>query len=194
MQAQTISRDFGEISFYSFSGVNSNAPVLLGLSGFGCTHYNYLDLLPELTQNFQVVLIDNRGMGKSSKTQVDYSLKDVAQDALAVMDELKIKTFGLMGLSMGGFVAQELIKLAPERVSAVSFMCTLSSTPDFLHPVSITEEGLRQFNMLDVRLQAEYSTIGTVHPSLKDKNPTQYQRIVDFRINFKADIEETVRQ
>jgi 3-oxoadipate enol-lactonase len=193
MHALSIKRDFGELSYYK-DATNANAPVLLGLSGFGCTHYNYLDLLPELTKNFQVVLIDNRGMGNSAKTNSDYSLRDVAADALAVMDELNIKTFGLMGISMGGFIAQELIKLAPSRVSAVAFMCTLSSGPDFIHPISITEEGLRQFNTLDVRTQAEYSTIATVHPTLKEKNPAQYQKIVDFRVNFKAELEETVRQ
>ncbi|MBC7537512.1 MAG: alpha/beta hydrolase [Bacteriovorax sp.] len=193
MQALTIKRDFGELSYYK-DATDANAPVLLGLSGFGCTHYNYLDLLPELTKNFQVVLIDNRGMGSSSKTISDYTLRDVAADALAVMDELKIDTFGLMGISMGGFIAQELIKLAPARVSAVALMCTLSSGPDFVKPVAITEEGLRQFNTLDARIQAEYSTIATVHPTLKEKNPTQYQKIVDFRVNFKADLEESVRQ
>lgn len=193
MQVETIKRDFGKLSYYKDAS-NASAPVLLGLSGFGCSHYNYLDLLPELIKNFQVVLIDNRGIGASSKTSSDYLLKDVAADALAVMDVLQIKEFGLMGISMGGFIAQELIKLAPSRIKAVAFMCTLSSGPDFIHPISITEEGLRQFNTLDTRIQAEYSTIATVHPTLKEKNPTQYQKIVDFRVNFKADIEETVRQ
>lgn len=193
MQTLKIKRDFGELSYYK-TEASINAPVLLGLSGFGCSHYNYLDLLPELTKKFQVVLIDNRGMGTSAKTSATYSLCDVALDALAVMDELKIKTFGLMGISMGGFIAQELIKLAPERVMAVAFMCTLSSGEDFFAPVGLTEAGLRQFNTLDVRLQAEYSTMATVHPSLKEKNPTQYQHIVDLKVEHKADIEELVRQ
>ena len=193
MQEERIKRDFGELVYYKDVS-NADAPFLLGLSGFGCTHYNFLDMLPELIKDFQVVLIDNRGMGLSSKTNSGYSLSDVASDALAVMDELNIKTFGLMGISMGGFIAQELIKLAPNRVSAVAFMCTLSSGPDFIHPMSITEDGLRQFNTFDPRIQAEYSTMATVHPSLKEKNPTQYQKIIDYRINFKADIEETVRQ
>lgn len=190
MQVGTITRDFGELTYY----VEGTGPALLGLSGFGCSHYNYLDLLPELTKNFTVVMIDNRGMGASSKTTTDYSLRDVASDALLVMDYLKINEFGLMGISMGGFLAQELYALAPNRVKALAFMCTLSSGPDFIHPVSITEEGLRQFNTIDVAMQAEFSTMGTVHPSLKEKNPEQYKRIVDYRIKFKADIEELVRQ
>lgn len=190
MNKHSISRDFGELVFYT----EGTGPVLLGLSGFACSHYNYLDLLPELTKFFQVVLVDNRGMGESSKTSLDYSLKDVAADALAAMDSLGIKEFGLMGISMGGFIAQELIALAPQRVKAVSFMCTLSSGPDFIQPTALTEAGLRQFATLDPQIQAEWSTMGTVHPLLKEKNPIQYQRIIDLRIINRANVDEQVRQ
>jgi len=190
MKKHSITREFGDLIFYS----EGSGPALLGLSGFGCSHYNYIDLIPELSKHFQVVLIDNRGMGESSKTERQYSLKDVAADALAAMDFLGYKTFGLMGISMGGFIAQELIKLAPERVKAVSFLCTLSSGPDFISPTALTEAGLRQFATLDPKMQAEFSTMGTVHPSLKEKNPSQYQRIVDLRIAHRADVNEQVRQ
>lgn len=190
MKKHSLSRDFGDLVFYT----EGSGPALLGLSGFGCSHYNYLDLLPELTKHFQVVLIDNRGMGESSKTKEQYSLKDVADDALAVMDFLNHKSFGLMGISMGGFIAQELIKLAPEKVKAVSFLCTLSSVSDFTKPTALTEAGLRQFATLDPQMQAEFSTMGTVHPSLKEKNPKGYQRIIDLRLAHRADVDEQVRQ
>lgn len=192
MKKYSIQREFGELSFYQ-SGP-ADLPVLVGLSGFGCTHYNYLDLIPELTKFFQVVLIDNRGMGESSRTNTPYTLKDVAADALAAVDSLGLKQFALMGISMGGFIAQELYRLAPERVKALAFMCTLSSGPDFIHPVALTETGLRQFAALDPKMQAEFATLGTVHPSLKEKNPAQYNRIVELRLNNRAHIDEQVRQ
>lgn len=190
MKRYSIERDFGELSFY----VTGTGPTLLGISGFGCSHYNYLDLLPELSKHFQVVLIDNRGMGKSSHTKTQYYLKDVASDALAVMSSLNISQFGLMGISMGGFVAQEIVKLSPDRVKALALMCTLSSHPDFFQPVALTEAGLRQFSLLDPKMQAEYSTMATVHPALKEKHPDVYQRIVDLRVEHRSDVEEQVRQ
>lgn len=193
MLASKITRDFGQLSYFKF-GNDKSKPFLLGLSGFGCSHYNYLDLLPELTKNFQVVLIDNRGMGQSDQTSSAYTLADVASDALAVMDQLGVQTFGLMGISMGGFIAQELVQLAGSRVKALALMCTLSSDPDFIKPVSLTEDGLRQFNTLDPKMQAELSTMATVHPSLKETSPSQYQRIVDLRIEHKAGLEELIRQ
>jgi 3-oxoadipate enol-lactonase len=190
METHKLTRSFGELTYY----VQGSGPTLLGISGFGCSHYNYIDLASELSKNFKIILIDNRGMGKSSKTTSDYTLADVASDALSVMDAMNIREFGLMGISMGGFIAQEIVKLAPNRVKALSLMCTLSSSLDFIHPVSLTEEGLRQFNTFDVKTQAEFTTMSTVFPGLRISNPSQYQKIIDLRIEHKANIEEIVRQ
>lgn len=190
MQNHKFKRSFGELSYYE----NGTGPTLLGISGFGCSFYNYIDLAVELSKNFRVVLVDNRGMGKSSSTASDYLLSDVAADALSVMDELNVNEFRLMGISMGGFIAQELINIAPKRVKALSLMCTLSSAAEFIHPITLTEEGLRQFNTIDIKTQAEFTTMSTVHPSLRINNPSQYQKIIDLRIEHKANIEEIVRQ
>jgi len=185
-----LKRDFGDLAYY----VSGDGPLLLGLSGFACSHYNYIDLLSELQKNFTVVLIDNRGMGKSDKTTTDYSIKTLAEDALAVIDALGVMNIGVMGISMGGFIAQELCLLAPHRIKALTLMCTTSGPPHFLHPTKLTEEGLRQFNLFDPLIQAQYATMGTVHPSLPQKNPDQFQRIINLRMEHKADIEEIVRQ
>ncbi len=91
MNVSKITRDFGDLAFYT----EGSGPYLLGLSGFGCDHYNFIDLVPELKKNFTIVLIDNRATGKSSGTKKDYLMKDLAEDALAVMDHLNVKTFGV---------------------------------------------------------------------------------------------------
>jgi 3-oxoadipate enol-lactonase len=190
MKASCIKRDFGDLSFYT----SGSGPYLLGLSGFGCSHYNFIDLVPVLSKNFTVVLIDNRGMGRSSKTSADYKLADIAADALAVMDHLSVKKFGVMGISMGGFIAQELVKMAPERVSSLALMCTTSGSPHFIHPNKVTEEGLRLVNTWDVKTQVEFLTNATVHPTLKESAPDRYQRIINLRLENIADLEESIRQ
>lgn len=190
MNLTTINREFGELAYF----VSGSGPYLLGLSGFGCTHYNFIDLVPELTKNFTVVLIDNRGMGKSGPTSKDYEILDLAEDALAVMDHLQVKTFGLIGISMGGFIAQELIKLAPERVSALALMCTTSGPPTFDHPKKLTEQDLRLLDGWDPLVQAEFMTKGTTHPTLQESDPARFQRIINLRIENKVNIEEKVKQ
>lgn len=194
MKHESIKRDFGEVSFYTSGNGLERRPYLLGLSGFGCTHYNFIDLVPELEKNFTVVLIDNRGTGKSGRTTSDYLMKDLAEDALAVMDHLNVKTFGLMGISMGGFISQELVKMAPERVSALCLMCTTSGPPTFTHPKKLTEQDLRQLNMWDPQVQAEFMTKATTHPTFQKNDPDRFQRIINLRLEHKVDLEEKIRQ
>ena len=190
MNVSKITRDFGELSFI----VDGSGPYLLGLSGFGCDHYNFIDLLPELKKDFTVVLIDNRATGKSSGTKKDYKMKDLAEDALAVMDHLNVKKFGLMGISMGGVIAQELVKMAPERVLALSLICTTSGPPTFHHPKKLTEADLRGLAIWEPATLADAMVKATTHPTLKKNDPDRYQRIVNLRIECKMDLEEKIRQ
>ncbi|MBC7427712.1 MAG: alpha/beta hydrolase [Bacteriovorax sp.] len=190
MNLSRITRDSHDIAFYT----EGAGPYLLGLSGFGCNHYNFIDLLPELKKHFTVVLIDNRATGKSGPTTKDYKMSDLAADALAVMDLLKVKKFGLMGISMGGFIAQELVKLAGDRVSALALMCTTSGPPVFDHPKKLTEADLRASAACDPKVYAELMTDFTTHPTLKVNHPDRYQRIINLRLENKMDLEEKIRQ
>jgi pimeloyl-ACP methyl ester carboxylesterase len=174
--------------------VDGSGETIVAFNGFGCTHYIYLELLPILTKHFQIVVVDNRGTGKSESTNTEYSIKDLAEDAWFVLDQMGIKNCGAMGISMGGFIAQEFVGLHPERVKALSLMCTTSPNPDFVHPTALTEAGLRQFHTLEPSIAAEFSVVGTTHPSLKQHNPTQFKKIVDYKLNHRVDIEEQIRQ
>ncbi|MBY0415925.1 MAG: alpha/beta hydrolase, partial [Bdellovibrionales bacterium] len=104
------------------------------------------------------------------------------------------KTFGLMGISMGGFIAQELVKLAPERVSALSLMCTTSGPPNFDHPKKLTEDDLRKAATYDPRVYAEIMTNFTTHESLQKNDPARYMRIINLRLESQMDLEEKIRQ
>ncbi|MBC7712042.1 MAG: alpha/beta hydrolase [Rhizobacter sp.] len=190
MNQSMITRDSQDIAFYT----EGTGPYLLGLSGFGCNHYNFIDLVPELKKNFTVVLVDNRATGKSGPTTKDYKVSDLAADALAVMDSLNVKTFGVMGISMGGFIAQELVKLAPVRVSALALMCTTSGPPVFSHPKKLTEADLRASAAYEPRAYATIMTDFTTHESLKKNDPDRYQRIINLRLESPMDLEEKIRQ
>ena len=100
----------------AYSLIGEGEPLVC-LSGFGCDHYNYLDLIPFLRKHFQLVVIDNRGMGKSFRPKEAYTLRNLAQDTLDLMEELQISPFHVMGISMGGFVAQMMSEMAPEKMT-----------------------------------------------------------------------------
>jgi pimeloyl-ACP methyl ester carboxylesterase len=84
---------------------------------------------------YRVVRYDQRGTGASSRMpdwtrQHPYSLIDMAADAIAVLDELHIARAHVIGLSLGGFIAQEIAIAHPERVQSLTLMSTSADPTD----------------------------------------------------------------
>lgn len=84
---------------------------------------------------YRVVRYDQRGTGASSRMpdwsrQHPYSLIDMAGDAIAVLDELRIDRAHVLGLSLGGFIAQEIAIEYPERVRSLTLMSTSADPTD----------------------------------------------------------------
>lgn len=88
---------------------------------------------------YRVVRYDQRGTGASSRlpdwtSQHPYSLIDMATDAIAVLDELRIARAHVIGLSLGGFIAQEIAIAFPERVQSLTLMSTSADPTDASMP------------------------------------------------------------
>lgn len=83
-------------------------------------------------QTLKVLTLDNRGVGDTDAPFGKYSTSGMAQDTLALMDEIGWKTAHIAGASMGGMISQEIALAAPERVQSLSLIVTSagSFTPD----------------------------------------------------------------
>jgi pimeloyl-ACP methyl ester carboxylesterase len=90
-----------------------------GRSGWGPAH-------GLLTERFRVVTFDNRGSGESDMPPGPYTTAQLAGDALAVLDAAEVDSVHVIGLSLGGMVAQELVLAQPGRVRKL-VLC--STTP-----------------------------------------------------------------
>ena len=73
-------------------------------------------IINELSKTFKVVLLDNRGAGRTDKPDMEYSIRLFADDTAGLMDALNIKKAFIIGLSMGGMIAQELALNYPDKV------------------------------------------------------------------------------
>jgi pimeloyl-ACP methyl ester carboxylesterase len=98
--------------------------LLHGFTGSKEDFSEWLDPLAEA--GWHAVAPDHRGHGKSSKpdTESDYSIAILAQDALALADQLGWSHFALLGHSMGGFISQDMSFSAPGRLDALVLMDT----------------------------------------------------------------------
>lgn len=115
---------------FKVKGIGKKYIILL--SGFGCDHSIWNGLIPYLTSSYTFILIDNRGMGESDMPDEHISIDILVKDIIEVVDMLKIKSFSIMGHSLGGFVALFLLKKYPDRIDKIilcnSFMLLSSRT------------------------------------------------------------------
>jgi len=100
-------------------------PPLLFISGTG----GDLRVKPNvfdgpMAKHFDLVAYDQRGLGRSAKPDVAYTMADYADDAAALMDHLGWESAPVIGLSFGGMVAQELVLRHPAKVERLVLGCT----------------------------------------------------------------------
>jgi pimeloyl-ACP methyl ester carboxylesterase len=82
-----------------------------------------------LARRFQVITIDNRGIGASDSPPGPFTTAAMAQDVLAVLDHAGIQRASVLGTSLGGMVAQELALAHPDRVDRLVLVATLPGGP-----------------------------------------------------------------
>jgi pimeloyl-ACP methyl ester carboxylesterase len=88
---------------------------LLCIMGFATDSTGWLLQVPAFAERHRTIVFDNRGVGRSSKPTGAYTIHEMADDAVALLDHLKIDRAHVLGLSMGGMIAQELVLRHPER-------------------------------------------------------------------------------
>jgi 3-oxoadipate enol-lactonase len=110
------------IDFY-FEVAGSGPPLIL-LNGEGGNTLDWASLLPALTNRFQVITFDARGAGRSSAPPGPYTTRQLADDAAAVLDRVGIARAHVVGLSLGGMIAQELALARPDRVDRLVLVAT----------------------------------------------------------------------
>lgn len=104
--------------YYERRGGGEPLLLIQGLGGHSA-HWGE-PFLAELEGDFELVLFDNRGAGQSTSSSDDYTIADLARDTLGLLDGLKIDRVHVLGISMGGMVAQELALLAPDRIRTLA--------------------------------------------------------------------------
>ena len=92
-------------------------PPLLLIMGLGADGSLWEDHVVALRSRFRCIAVDNRGAGASSKPEGPYTTAAMADDHAAVMRALRLDGAGVVGISMGGAIAQELALRHPELVS-----------------------------------------------------------------------------
>ena len=108
---------------YSKTGNPKGAPVLF-IQGLGAGKAGWALQRLATAPWYQAIALDNRGAGRSDKPHSEYTLEQMADDAIAVLDHAGIDTAHVVGASMGGAISQILAVKYPERTRSVTLACT----------------------------------------------------------------------
>jgi pimeloyl-ACP methyl ester carboxylesterase len=132
---------------YEVRGEGFPLVMIMGLSG----NMDWWDprMIQGLSKNFKTVVFDNRGAGRTDVSDREYSIKLFADDTVGLMDALGISRAHVLGISMGGMIAQELVLNYPEKVEKLvlcSTMCggaeSVQASPEVLGALTGDVSGL----------------------------------------------------
>lgn len=136
---------------------------LLFISGLSGGSWSWYEQVPFFADHFMTIAYDNRGAGRSSMPPGPYTMKQLAEDALGLLDHLGIAECFVLGLSMGGMIAQELALLAPLKIRAMVLGCThcggtmrIPPSPEVLQTF-MNNDGLSHEQIVDKNLPFFFS-------------------------------------
>jgi len=104
-------------------------PWLVLIQGMGFDGSGWQPVLRKLRRRFRIVLVDNRGTGRSDGPDGPFRVADMAGDIVAVLDDAGIRRAHVLGASLGGMVAQDLAAGHPDRVNGLVLVSTTPGWP-----------------------------------------------------------------
>jgi pimeloyl-ACP methyl ester carboxylesterase len=121
--------------YYELHGTGE--PIAM-IAGYGASSESWCALpagICDLTCTNTVLLFDNRGTGRSDHPDTAYTIRTMADDLVGILDTLTIDATHVLGISMGGMIAQELALTYPEKVKTLILRSTLCSWPSLVTEV-----------------------------------------------------------
>jgi 3-oxoadipate enol-lactonase len=106
--------------------VHGEGEPLLAVMGLSADHLAWTLQVPAWSERYKTVVFDNRDVGQSFRADGPYDVTDMAQDTLALADALGLDRFHLVGMSLGGTIAQQIAITAPERLRSLTLIVTFA--------------------------------------------------------------------
>jgi pimeloyl-ACP methyl ester carboxylesterase len=114
---------------FHFERAGSGEPLLL-IQGMSGTHVSWGEPFKgALEESFDVVAFDNRGIGLSGPVDGPFTIAEMAADTAGLLEALDWESAHVVGISMGGMIAQELALAHPERLRSLTLGCTYCGGP-----------------------------------------------------------------
>jgi pimeloyl-ACP methyl ester carboxylesterase len=118
----------GESLAYIDTGDRVGTPVVL-IHGYTDSARDWVPMLPYVSKQFRLILVDIRGHGQSGKPECCYTRLDFAYDIKLLLDALGVQKAAIVGHSLGSVIAQTFAEYWPERTASVVLVSSTGGTP-----------------------------------------------------------------
>jgi len=179
----------GASIYYETRGVGS--PLLL-ISGMGADHRAWDELLPELEKSYTCIAYDHRGVGNSTPRQADFSIRDLAADACELLDACGAEQANVIGISMGGAVAQELAINHPDKVLGLVLVSTWARADAYRRVFG--ECRMRAAGTLDRNAFWKEHLLWCYSREFYRENPQKVEAICRALADTRQDTQDLIRQ
>lgn len=123
-------------------------PRVLLIMGLGMRGVAWRPQVEGLGATHRLITFDNRGIGDSEDAPGAWTMRDMAADAERVLDAAGWEDAHVVGVSMGGMIAQELVLAAPERARSLTLIATHAGGPTTFLPPIAGVRGFLEVNLL----------------------------------------------
>ena len=117
----TFIENNGTKIFWTEQGAGEPLLLIMGLGG---SHREWRRIAPKLAEKYRVIMFDNRGVGETISTDEPFTIPLMASDAKAVLDAANVESAHILGMSMGGMIAQEFALTYPEMTRTLILTVT----------------------------------------------------------------------
>ncbi|MBB4934294.1 3-oxoadipate enol-lactonase [Lipingzhangella halophila] len=106
-----------------------HAPTVLLVPEFGTKWSMWEPQMPELTRTNRILRINHRGHGTSPAPEGPYTVAELVEDILALLERLGLERLSIVGFGLGGMLATWLASTAPDRVNRLALVAATARTP-----------------------------------------------------------------
>jgi pimeloyl-ACP methyl ester carboxylesterase len=194
--------------YYEIHGPD-DAPPLVLIEGLWQDSWMWFRQIPDLSKKYRCIVFDNRGVGRSSKPDYPYNIQMMAEDIYNLLQALDIQKSHIIGVSFGGFIAQQFAVSYPDSVTSLILVTShfggknhISTPKDALALMMASPtETISKEQALEMRLKVGHSAEflknqrEIINQTLRWRElypPTDKSRINQFRAALDVDLENDI--
>ncbi|MDE2822882.1 MAG: alpha/beta hydrolase [Chloroflexota bacterium] len=159
-----------------YERIGSGPPLLL-IMGTGLNHSVWDAQVEAYRDEFECIVFDNAGTGKSGRTDERLTVKSMAADAVGLLEALGVQHAHISGVSLGSCIAQELTLSRPDMVASLQLHGTWARTDGYAGRKFRAQ--IRLIEMLDMREFYEINVLWFITPEFFDAHPERVEAQID---------------